>query len=178
MQRRLIRQRHRLQVVRTLVVKSTEGGSASPCLNLDGLSSSDDDIGTSVGLDDLSVTLLCGSELCGFPRLIPIRSSRTWTFPWSQCHMIGDRLSVDVLLVDAPPVRRPGGPRRSVTRVPLGKRMPGEVSMTISPVPPSMDVTFTCASGVVPMPTQPAAVTTVPAMSMATVAMSMFVRDR
>ena len=37
-------------------------GLASPCLDLDGLSSSDDDIGTSVGLSDLSVTLLCGSD--------------------------------------------------------------------------------------------------------------------
>ena len=41
--------------------------------------------------------------------------------------------------------------------------------MTISPVPPSMDVTVTSASGVVPMPTQPLAVFTVPAMSPATV---------
>ena len=41
--------------------------------------------------------------------------------------------------------------------------------MTISPVPPSMDVTVTSASGVVPMPTQPPAVLTVPAMSPATV---------
>ena len=54
--------------------------------------------------------------------------------------------SPDVLLVDAPLVRRPGGPRRSITRVPPGKHMPGEVSMgevsmTISPVAPSMDRT-------------------------------------
>ena len=71
--------------------------------------------------------------------------------------------------MDAPPVRGPGGTRRSVARVPPGKRMPGEVSMTISPVPPSLDMTVTCTSGVVPMPTQPPAVTTVPAMSAATV---------
>ena len=55
-----------------------------------------------------------------------------------------------------------------VTQVPPGKRMPGEVSMSISSVPPSMDVTVTCASGVVPMPTQPPAVITLPAMSPAT----------
>ena len=35
---------------------------SSPCLNLDELSSSDDDTGGSVGLSDLSVTLLCGSD--------------------------------------------------------------------------------------------------------------------
>ena len=45
----------------------TSGGEdrvrlSSPCLNLDGLSSSDDDTGGSVGLSDLSVTLLCGSD--------------------------------------------------------------------------------------------------------------------
>ena len=40
--------------------------------------------------------------------------------------------------------------------------------MTVSPVPP-LDVTVTCASGVVPMSTQPPAVTSVPAMSTATV---------
>ena len=37
-------------------------GLLSPCLNLDGLSSSDNDTGASVGLGDLSVTLLCGSD--------------------------------------------------------------------------------------------------------------------
>ena len=41
--------------------------------------------------------------------------------------------------------------------------------MTISPVPPSFDMTVTCTSGVVPMSTQPPAVTPVPAMSTATV---------
>ena len=41
--------------------------------------------------------------------------------------------------------------------------------MTISPVPPLLDMTVMCASGVVPMPTQPPVVTTVPAMSTATV---------
>ena len=33
-----------------------------PCLNLDELSSLDNDAGGSVGLSDLSVTLLCGSD--------------------------------------------------------------------------------------------------------------------
>ena len=77
--------------------------------------------------------------------------------------------SPDVLLVDAPPVHRPGDPRRSVAMVPPGKRMPGEVSITISPVPPSLDMTVTCTSGVVPMSTQRPAVTPVPAMSTASV---------
>ena len=40
--------------------------------------------------------------------------------------------------------------------------------MTISPVPPSLDMTVTCTSGVVPMSTHPPAVTPVPAMSTAT----------
>ena len=35
--------------------EENRGELASPCLDLDGLSSSNDDIGTSVGLDDLSV---------------------------------------------------------------------------------------------------------------------------
>ena len=52
-------------------------GLSSPCLNLDGLSSSDDDTGASVGLSDLSVTLLCGSDEV-FPLSFQIRSSRTW----------------------------------------------------------------------------------------------------
>ena len=41
--------------------------------------------------------------------------------------------------------------------------------MTVSPVPPSLDMTVMCASGVVPMSTQPPAVTSVRAMSTATV---------
>ena len=45
----------------------TSGGEdqvrlSSPCLNLDKLSSSDDDTGGSVGLSDLSVTLLCDPD--------------------------------------------------------------------------------------------------------------------
>ena len=41
--------------------------------------------------------------------------------------------------------------------------------MTISPVPPSLDMTVACTSGVVPMSMQPPVVTPVPAMSTATV---------
>ena len=104
------------------------------------MSSSDADIGTSVGLEDLLVTLLCGSDEV-FP---PVNSDQVLSDidfpPESVSH---DRRQVvcrrdaspDVLLVDAPPVRQPGGLRRSIERVPPGKRMPGEVSLTISPVP-------------------------------------------
>ena len=147
---------------------------ASPCLDLDGLSSSDDDIGTLGGLSDLSVTLLCGSDEV----FSPVNSDQVLSdvdFPpepvsHDKRQFVRRRdASPDVLLVDAPPVRRPGDPRWSVARVPPGKRMPGEVSMTISPVPPSLDMTVMCASRVVPMSTQPPAVTSVPAMSMATV---------
>ena len=154
--------------------EENRGELASPCLDLDGLSSSDDDIGTLVGLDDLSVTLLCGSDGV-FP---PVNSDQVLSdrdFPPEP--VSHDRRQVvcrrdaspGVLLVDATPVRRPGGTRRSIAWVPPGKRMLGEVSRTISPVPPSLDMTVTCTSGVVPMPTQPPADTTVPAMSAATV---------
>ena len=47
--------------------------------------------------------------------------------------------------------------------------MPGEVSMTVSPVPPLLDMTVTCTSGVVPMSTQPPGVTSVPDKHTATV---------
>ena len=77
--------------------------------------------------------------------------------------------SPDVLLVDAPPARQAGDPRRSVARVASGKRMPGEVSMTVSPVPPLLDMTVTYTSGVVPMSTQPPGVTSVLAKRTATV---------
>ena len=78
-------------------------------------------------------------------------------------------VSPDVLLVDASMARWSGDPQRSVARVTLGKRMPGEVSMTVSPVPPSVDMTVTCTNRVVPMSTQTPVVTSVPAMSTATV---------
>ena len=79
-------------------------------------------------------------------------------------------VSPDVLVVDASQVRRSGYPRWSISSVASGKRMPGEVSMTVSPVPPSLDMTDTCTSGVVPMSTQPPVVTSIPAISTATIA--------
>ena len=95
--------------------EENRGGLALPCLDLDGLSSSDDDIGTSVGLDDLSVTLLCGSDEV-FP---PVNSDQALSdvdFPPEP--VSHDRRQVvcrrdaspDVLLVDAPPVHRTGSP--------------------------------------------------------------------
>ena len=145
----------------------------SPCFDLDGFSSSDDDIGTLGGLSDISVTLLRDDDEVfshvnsdqvlsdvDFP---PEPGSHDKRQVVRRCDA-----SPDILPVAAPPVRRTGDPRRSIARVPPDKRMPGEVSMTIYPVPPSFDMTVACASGVVPMPTQPLAVTTVPAMSTAT----------
>ena len=146
-------------------------GLGSPCLDLDGLSSSDDDIGTLGGLSDLLVTLLCGADEVFSPVIQDQVLSDVDFPPEPDKRQVVRRrdASLDVLLVDAPPVRRLGDPRRSVARVPPGKCMPGEVSMTISPVPPSLDMTVTCASGVVPMSTQPPVVIPVLAMSTATV---------
>ena len=64
-------------------------GLSSPCLNLDGLSSSDDDMGPSVGLSDLQLPC-CVVRMRYFPLLIQIRSSRTWTFRRSLCRAISD----------------------------------------------------------------------------------------
>ena len=134
------------------------------------MSSSDEDTGTSFGLSDLAVTLLCGSDKVfsdKFPSDVdfpPEPVSR------DERQVVRRReASPDVLLVDAPPERRAGDPRRSVARVASGKRMLGEVSMTVSPVPPLLDMTVTCTSGVVPMSTQPPGATSVLARCTATV---------
>ena len=149
-------------------------GLSSPCLDLDWLSSSDDDAGISVGLSDLSVTLLCGSDEV----FSPVNTDQVLSdvdFPPEPVSrdkrqvVRRSDVSPDVLVVEAPPAIRPGDPRRSVASVASGKCMPGEVFMTVSPVPPSLDMTVACTTGVVPMPTQPPAVTSVPAMSTATV---------
>ena len=76
-------------------------------------------------------------------------------------------VSPDVLIVDASQARRSGDPQWYVLSVSSGKRIPGEA---VSPVPPSLDMTVMCTSGVVPMSTQPPVVTSIPAMSTATVA--------
>ena len=132
-------------------------GSSSPCLDPDGLSSSDEDTGTSLGLSELAVTLLCGSDEV----FSPVNSDQV---P-SDVDFPPEPVSCDKRQV----VRRRNA-SRSVARVDSGKRMPGEVSMTVSPVPPLLDMTVTCTSGVVPpMSTQPPGVTSVPAKRTATV---------
>ena len=71
-------------------------GLASPCLDLDGLPSPDDDIGTLDGLSDLSATLLCGSDEV----FAPVNSDQVLSdvdFPQSLCRTISDRLSADVM---------------------------------------------------------------------------------
>ena len=73
-------------------------------------------------------------------------------------------VSPDVLIVDASPVGQAWDSQRSVSRVASAKRMPGEVSMAVSPAPLSLDMTVTCTSGVVPMSAQPPAVTSIPAI--------------
>ena len=92
-------------------------GLGSPCLDLDGLSSSDNDIGTLGGLSDLSVTLLYGADEV----FSPVNSDQVLSdvdFPRS------DRLSAHVM-----PRRTScwwmllryvgwGDPGRSVARVP------------------------------------------------------------
>ena len=149
-------------------------GLSSPCLDLDELSSSDEDTGTSLGLSDLAVTLLCDSDEV----FSPVNSDQVPSdvdFPpepvsCDKRQVVRRRAaSPDVVLVDAPPGRRAANPRRSMAKVASGKRMPWEVSMTVSPVPPALDMTVTCTSGVVPMSTQPPGVTSVPAKCMATV---------
>ena len=104
---------------------------SSPCLNLDGLSSSDDETGASVGLSDLSVPLLCGSDEVFSPvnsnqvlsdvDIPPEPVSRDKRQIVRMCDV-----SPDVLLVDASLARRSGDPRRSFARVTSGKGMPGE----------------------------------------------------
>ena len=109
-------------------------GLGSPCFDLDGLSSSDDDIGTLGGLSDISVTLLRDDDEVFSPVNSDQVPSDVDFPPEPGSH---DKRQVvrrcdaspDVLPVAAPPVRRTGDPRRSVTRVPPGKRMPVEVSM-------------------------------------------------
>ena len=83
-------------------------GLASPCLDLDGLSSSDDDIGTLGGISDLSVTLLCGSDEVFSPvNSDQVRSGPPEPVSHDKRQVVRRRdASPDVLLVDAPPVRR------------------------------------------------------------------------
>ena len=78
-------------------------------------------------------------------------------------------VSPDVQVVDASQVGRAWDSQRTVSSVASGKRMPGKESMAISRAPLSLDMTATCSSGVAPMSAHPPAVTSIPAMSTATI---------
>ena len=130
-----------------------------PCLNLDELSSSDDDTGGSVGLSDLSVTLLCGSD----DVFTPINSDQVLSDvdlpPESVSHekrqviRIRD-VSPDVQIVDVSQVGRAWDSRLTVSSGVSGRRMPLPL----------------CTSSVDQMSTHPPAVTPIPATSTATIA--------
>ena len=90
-------------------------GLSSPCLDLDELSSSDEDTGTSLGLSDLAVTLLCGSDQV----FSPVNSDQLPSdvdfppepVPRDKRQVVRRRdASPNVLLVDAPPEHRGGKP--------------------------------------------------------------------
>ena len=112
---------------------------SSPCLDLDELSSSP----TTIGLSDLSVTLLCGSNEV----FSPVNSDQVL----SDVDFPPEPVALDTRQVVC---RRDASPDVPLVD-PSGKRMPGEVSMTVSPVPPLLDTTVTCASGVVRCPRNP-----------------------
>ena len=120
---------------------------SSPCLNLDELSSSDDDAGGSVGLSDLSVTLLCGSD----DDITPVNSDKVFSDvdlpPESVSHDNRRDVSPDVQIVDVSQVGRAWDSRRTVSSGDSGKRMPLPL----------------CISGVEQMSTHPPAVTPIPA---------------
>ena len=144
----------------------------SPCLNLDELSSPDDDTEGSVGFSDLSVTLLCGSDEV----FTPVNSEQVLSdvdLPLEsvshdkrQVIRIRD-VSPDVQIVDASQVGRAWDSQRTVSSVATGKL--GKVSLAISRAPLSLDMTVRCTSGVDPMSAHPPAVTPIPAMSTATI---------
>ena len=137
---------------------------SSPCLNLDELSSSDDDAGGSVGLSDLSVTLLCGSD----DDITPVYSDQVLSDvdlpPESVSHdkrqviRIRDA-SPDVQIVDISQVGPAWDSRQTVSSGDSGKRMPLPL----------------CISGVEQMSTHPPAIT--PFRPRLLVGISMLLRD-
>ena len=146
---------------------------SSPCLNLDELSSSDDDTKGSVGLSDLPITLLCDSEV-----ITPVDSDQVLSgvnLPLES--VVNDKrqvirirdVSPDILLVDDSQVGRAGDSHRPVMRVASVKRMQGKVSTAISRAPLLLDMTVKCTAGVATKAAQPPAVTSHPAISTATV---------
>ena len=136
----------------------TSGGEdrvmlSSPCLNLDELSSSNDDTGGSVGLSDLSVTLLCDSD----DVFTPVNSDQVLSDvdlpPESVSHnkrqviRIRD-VSPDVQIVDVSQVGRAWDSRRTMSIGVSGKRIPGKVTLAICRTPLSLAMTDLCTSGV------------------------------
>ena len=131
-------------------------------------------LGGSVGLSDLSITLLCDSDEV----LTPVNSDQVLSdvdLPLEsvshgkrQVIRIRDS-SPDVQVVDASQVGRAWDSQQTVSSVASGKCMPGKESMAISRAPLSLDMTVTCSSGVAPMSAHPPAVTSIPAMSTATI---------
>ena len=103
--------------------------SSSPCLNLDELSSSDDDTVGSVRLSDLSVTLLCSSD----DNHTPVNSDQvlsdvdlppeTVSNDKRQVIRICD-VSPDVQIVDISQVGWASDSRRTVFKGGSGNRMP------------------------------------------------------
>ena len=99
--------------------------SSSPCLNLDELSSSDDDTVGSVHLSDLSVTLLCGSD----DGHTPVNSDQVLSDVDLPPETVSnDKRQVirirDVHIVDISQLGRAWDSRRTVSKGDSGKRMP------------------------------------------------------
>ena len=102
---------------------------SSACLNLDMLSSSDDDSRDLAGLGDLSITLLCDSEEVH----TPVNSDQVSSdgdlpeesVPKDKRQVIRMRASSpDVQIVEAAQVGRACVPPRPIVSVASGKRMP------------------------------------------------------
>ena len=147
---------------------------SSPCLNLDNLSSSDDYSRDSVGLSDLSITLLCNSEEIH----IPVNSDQvlsdvdlpTESVLKDKRQVIWMRASSpDVQIVDTAQVGRACDSPCPIVSVASRKRMPGKVSRAISRAPLTLDMTVVCTSGVATTSVPPPVVTSVPAVVTATV---------
>ena len=147
----------------------TSGGEdrvmlSSPCLNLDELSSSDIDTGGSVGLSDLSVTLMCGSD----DVFTPVNSDQVLSdvdllaesvsHDKRQIIRIRD-VSPDVQIVDVSQVGWAWDSRQTVSSGVSGKRIPGKVTLATIRTPLSLAMTDLGTSGVDQMSTHPPAVT-------------------
>ena len=137
------------------------------------MSSSDDDTKESVGLSDLSITLLCDSDVITLVDSDQVLSDvdlplESVVNDKRQVIRIHD-VSPDVLLVDDSQVGWAGDSHRPVMRIASGKRMPGKVSTATSRAPLSLDMTVKCTAGVATTAAQPSAVTSPPAIGTATI---------